>query len=109
MKRLALALVAALALFSSEADANEAAKRDETAKTRPGIAVRFDGSLGLHVAVDQPGVFRYRGRFYRRHAGAWQVSARGDGGWSPIGMQSVPASVRKTRGASRKTSNRPSQ
>ena len=74
------------------------AKHAAQPKHDGGVSVRFDSGLGIHVAVDLPGVFLHDGRYYRHTSSGWQLSLRGDGGWSVVGAHAVPGLVLKTRG-----------
>lgn len=61
----------------------------------------FDAQLGVHVVVGMTNVYFHADRFYRLGDGRWEISARIDGGWEPLGSHPLP------KGLAKKTAHSP--
>lgn len=60
----------------------------------PRWRIVFDSERGVRIVVEQPGFFFDSGRFYRLSDQRWQVSVDGESGWTVIGRDRVPRSIR---------------
>jgi hypothetical protein len=75
------------------------ANHQKRAEPSGGVAIHFDSSLGLHVAIGLPGVYFQAGSYYRHDHSGWHVSKTGTGGWSLAARSSIPEKVRKAHPA----------
>jgi hypothetical protein len=59
-----------------------------------GYELVYDSGRGVYVVVGLPDCYYHEGRFYRLRAGAWEISLRADGDWTPADHQVLPPGLR---------------
>ena len=70
-----------------------------------GLELTFDAGLGLYVVVGHSDWYHHEGRFYRLHAGVWQISLRGDV-WEPVVIDKLPPGLQTKAKALAKTNGK---
>ena len=60
-----------------------------------GVALVFDGELGVHVVAGYHAHYFHANRFYRYHDGHWMVSVHIDGPWKRVALKKLPPGLQR--------------